>query len=90
VGVLIDNRVTLVVCVCDAGHMRHRVHATQTSSLQHVHVVMKLGLIREYIALVSINTGAQTNEMQFEFVGVRMSVFVTGKLYELSPTNTLN
>jgi hypothetical protein len=47
---------------------------TQTSSLPHVHV---LNSVHRCFMLDTINTGAQSNVTLFEFVGVRMSVFVT-------------
>jgi hypothetical protein len=59
---------------CVAGCMLRVTYMTQTSSLPHVHV---LNSVRRCFMLDTINTGAQSNVTLFEFVGVRMSVFVT-------------
>jgi hypothetical protein len=60
---------------CVEGCMLRVTYMTQTSSLPHVHV---LNSVHRCFMLDTINTGAQSNVTLFEFVGVRMSVFVTG------------
>jgi hypothetical protein len=79
--VLVDNlvspshRVFLVSQgACVEGCMLRVTYMTQTSSLPHVHV---LNYVHRCFMLDTINTGAQSNVTLFEFVGVRMSVFVT-------------
>jgi hypothetical protein len=59
---------------CVAWCMLRVTYMTQTSSLRHVHV---LNSVHRCFRLDTINTGAHSNVTLFEFVGVRMSVFVT-------------
>jgi hypothetical protein len=59
---------------CVTGCMLRVTYMTQTSSLRHVHV---LNSVHRCFMLDTMNTGAQPSVTLFEFVGVRMSVFVT-------------